>query len=312
MSESETPSRADRDYVAVWQHHDYHGEPSEVEMDEDAADDVHLIFGDAVRLIISDGLDVLKSREAVWAIIYHLNRTIKIAVCPTDTDMRWSKHLWELIVPEESLPTLTENHTLIEICFEKARSRIFPDWMGVPKIDVDGGIKFSVRPDPVELPMDWHVKIRQALQARGGNQGRDVRRPRKQTESGYSPSEPMFTEDTFVFRSTGELAIYRELKRRQKEYRLYETIGILPLPGMRVSGHSFEPDILVTYRGRVIAIEIDGVYHKGKWTEDKTREALIRNAGIPVERIDAADCDSPEQVKAFVDMILNRIVGTQP
>lgn len=58
--------------------------------------------------------------------------------------------------------------------------------------------------------------------------------------------------------------MYEALKRAQESRPPADTITIVPLPSARVPGHTWEPDFLVAYRGRVGAIEVDGPHHTGK------------------------------------------------
>ena len=54
-----------------------------------------------------------------------------------------------------------------------------------------------------------------------------------------------------------------------------ETIGIVPLGGMRVRGWTFEPDRLITDRGYAGVIEIDGPQHKGHAGRNHSRTQTL-------------------------------------
>lgn len=59
-----------------------------------------------------------------------------------------------------------------------------------------------------------------------------------------------------------EQRVYQVLKQRQAALTDFETIGIMPLGGMRVGKRVLEPDFLITYRGRAAVIEVDGPHHR--------------------------------------------------
>lgn len=110
---------------------------------------------------------------------------------------------------------------------------------------------------------------REQLKAVGGpkptNQARRVR---------LEPQHPL--EDGLHFTNEWEHRVYKVLTHRQADLPDNDTIGIMPLGAMRVRGHTYEPDLLITYRGCVGVIEIDGPHHKGRASDDKGRERLLR------------------------------------
>jgi hypothetical protein len=116
-------------------------------------------------------------------------------------------------------------------------------------------------------------------------------------------------EDGVHFTNEWEHKVYVVLKERQAALPENQTIGIMPLGAMRVLGHTFEPDLLITYRGRVGVIEIDGPHHKGRASDDKSRERLLRKAGIKhIDRIDVRDSTQKPEVEKFVTDFLNHLV----
>ncbi|WP_171074264.1 hypothetical protein [Nonomuraea basaltis] len=72
-----------------------------------------------------------------------------------------------------------------------------------------------------------------------------------------------------------------------------------PLPGVRVSQHTFEPDVLVALKGRAGVIEIDGPQHSKRYAFDKSKDHLLENAGIAlVSRIVPEEIGNPKDLDA--------------
>lgn len=77
--------------------------------------------------------------------------------------------------------------------------------------------------------------------------------------------DPRWTEDNLFFTNSGELQVYRALKRRQENsLPPGDTIGIYPLSRGRILGATREPDVVLTYRGRAAIIEVDGPHHNAR------------------------------------------------
>jgi hypothetical protein len=145
---------------------------------------------------------------------------------------------------------------------------------------------------------DWRKQLRAVMGQQPSNQARRVR---------LESQHPM--EDGVHFTNEWEHKVYVVLKERQAALPENQTIGIMPLGAMRVLGHTFEPDLLITYRGRVGVIEIDGPHHKGRASDDKSRERLLRKAGIKhIDRIDVRDSTQKPEVEKFVTDFLNHLV----
>lgn len=154
------------------------------------------------------------------------------------------------------------------------------------------------RPVLPRVGTDWRKQLRAATGPQPSNQARRVR---------LEPKHPM--EDGVHFTNEWEHRVYGVLKERQAALPENQTIGIMPLGAMRVLGHTFEPDLLITYRGRVGVIEIDGPHHKGRASDDKSRERLLRKAGIKhIDRIDVRDSTQKHEVEKFVTDFLNHLV----
>lgn len=119
---------------------------------------------------------------------------------------------------------------------------------------------------------------------------------------------PKFTEDGLVFTNAGELAVYRALKQLQETLPAEETITVLPLPRGRALGHTWEPDVVVAYKGRAGVIEVDGPHHKGRRAMDGTRDHLLHDAGIAfVDRIPVEALDDPNELDAVLKRFLRRL-----
>lgn len=153
------------------------------------------------------------------------------------------------------------------------------------------------RPSIPHLGPDWRKQVKTADGPKPSNQGR-----KQQLE----PSHP--TEDQLRFTNEWELDVYRVLRERQASLPDNETIGILPLPGMRVRGWTFEPDLLITYRGYAGVIEIDGPQHKGHAGRDHSRSRLFVHSGVKVvDRLNVEEVKSRVEVEKFVDDFLAQL-----
>ncbi|MET7738896.1 hypothetical protein [Streptomyces sp. NPDC005385] len=153
------------------------------------------------------------------------------------------------------------------------------------------------RPSIPRLGPDWRRQIKTADGPKPSNQGRKVQ---------LEPGHPV--EDQLRFTNEWELDVYRVLRERQAALPDTETIGIMPLGGMRVRGWTFEPDLLITYRGYAGVIEIDGPHHKGHAGRDHSRDRLFMNAGVRyVDRLNVEEVSSRVEVEKFVDGFLARL-----
>ncbi|MFH9355047.1 hypothetical protein [Kitasatospora sp. NPDC017646] len=157
----------------------------------------------------------------------------------------------------------------------------------------------SIRARPLvpRVSTDWRDQLKAASGPRQSNQARRVR---------LEPQHPM--EDGLHFTNQWEHRVYRLLKERQASLPDNDTVGIVPLGAMRVCGHTYEPDILITYRGRVGVIEIDGPHHKGRRSDGASRERLLRNAGVKhIDRIDVRDSTDRQEGEKFVTDFLKHL-----
>lgn len=159
----------------------------------------------------------------------------------------------------------------------------------------------AVRPRVIlpEVGTDWREQLTSGGKARPSNQARKVR---------IGPAHPQ--ADGLHFTNEWEWRVYAVLRERQQKLPDNDTLGILPLSAMKVRDHVFEPDLLVTYRGYAGVIEVDGPHHKGRSSDDKSRERLLRHAGIKyIDRIDVRDASTKEEVEKFVTDFLRHLIG---
>ncbi|MEU1619695.1 hypothetical protein ABZ479_20650 [Streptomyces sp. NPDC005722] len=203
----------------------------------------------------------------------------------------WGKDYYEVVVD-------VEPH-LLDLFTSEIVERIYFAACTVTEKDGFEINQVRIRTLLPKVAADWRDQLRASQGVYQTNQARRVR-----TE----PKHP--TEDGLHFTNKWEHRVYSMLKAHQATLPDNDTIGIMPLGAMRVLGHTFEPDLLVTYRGRVGVIEVDGPHHKARASDDKSRERLLRNAGVGyIDRIDVRDTTTKEQVGKFVNDFLRHLAG---
>nr|AKV89109.1 hypothetical protein [Streptomyces rochei] len=146
---------------------------------------------------------------------------------------------------------------------------------------------------------DWRERLQQMMTTdRPTNQARRT-----------MPEKPQWVLDRLAFTNSGEQRVYLALKHLQeKELPAEETISIFPLPNGRVLGHTWEPDLLVTYRGRAGVLEIDGPDHRARRAMDTSRDHLLRDAGIAyVDRIPVEVIDNSQELLSALKRFLRRL-----
>ncbi|WP_217181289.1 DUF559 domain-containing protein [Streptomyces sp. AC495_CC817] len=157
--------------------------------------------------------------------------------------------------------------------------------------DID---EFHVRPEIPRLASGWREQVKSVNGPRPSNQGR---KPRLEPRH--------WVEDQLYFTNQYEQQLYQVLKKRQAALPDNETIGIMPLGGMRVRRRVLEPDFLITYRGRVAVIELDGPHHRDRASADHSRDRQLRHAGVSfVERLNVEEVNTLSEVEKFVDDFL--------
>jgi hypothetical protein len=120
------------------------------------------------------------------------------------------------------------------------------------------------------------------------------------------------SQDRIKFRSDAELRVYRALKRIQEKAAKAssgDSLTIIPLPACRVPGRSWEPDFIVIFRGRALAIEVDGPHHAGQRAKDIGRDNVLRGAGLgDVRRIDVRDTSDDAHLDEELSVMLRQLV----
>ncbi|HEX5408000.1 MAG TPA: hypothetical protein VFX16_37525 [Pseudonocardiaceae bacterium] len=118
-----------------------------------------------------------------------------------------------------------------------------------------------------------------------------------------------FAEDYLAFTNDGERVVYRALRQIQEEDLPRDsTVGIFPLAGGRIPGRTWEPDFLITYRGRAGVLEVDGPHHNGRRAMDSTRDHLLLDAGVAfVDRIPVETIGEPSELNAALRRFLRRL-----
>jgi hypothetical protein len=206
-------------------------------------------------------------------------------------DETWEYQLWLEVAPEHLEEFTKDAITAIDrTCCEVSARR------GYGIFDV------SVREILPEVGPEWRENLRQ--QSNGKRPTNHARRMRPE------PSRPR--EDGLTFTNDGELTVYRALKRLQESSPRDETIGIFPLAGGRLPGKTWEPDVLVTYKGRAGILEIDGPHHNARRAMDTTRDHMWLDAGVAfVDRIPVEALSDPKELEASLRRFLKRLVTTR-
>ncbi|MEU5417069.1 hypothetical protein [Streptomyces clavifer] len=143
---------------------------------------------------------------------------------------------------------------------------------------------------------DWREQLRTANGPTPTNQARSLR---------LEPAEQHPIEDDLYFTNKWEQRVYRVLKAKQAALPDNQTIGIIPLAGMKLLGSTRWPDFLITYKGRAGVIEVDGPHHAGvrRASADHSRTNLLYSAGVEwVDRIDVRDVETAAEVERFIDI----------
>ncbi len=172
-------------------------------------------------------------------------------------------------------------------------------------IRMSAGFHLELYPEEVgvipELPQaDWKPHLKKMLDEGPKNQARLV--PLKQE---YPQADGM------AFRDGAELRMYEALKAKQEALPRDETFTIVPNASIRVPGHTWEPDFLVTYKGHSCVVEVDGGSHNRKYASDKSRDELLQDAGIAfVKRIDRSDAMNDPDLYEFIERTLRKLANT--
>ncbi|KPI25351.1 hypothetical protein OK074_6965 [Actinobacteria bacterium OK074] len=203
----------------------------------------------------------------------------------------WGKSWFEVV--------LDFDHSQLERFTEEVQQRVLSAMQEVSDRDNFGISALRPRAILPEVGADWRQQLTTGGKARPSNHARKVR-----------IGQPHPQADGLHFTNEWEWRVYAVLCEQQHQLPDNDTMGILPLGAMKVRDYVFEPDFLVTYRGYAGVIEVDGPHHKGRSSNDKSRERLLRHAGVKyIDRIDVRDASTKEEVEKFVTDFLRHLIG---
>lgn len=152
-----------------------------------------------------------------------------------------------------------------------------------------------------EVGPDWQDNLRQLLGGKPTNHARRIHN-----------EPPRWVDDGLSFTNDGELKVYKALKKIQATYPSDDTLGIFPLAAGRLPGRTWEPDVLVTYKKRAGALEIDGPHHNARRAMDMTRDSLWLDAGVAfVDRIPVEALTDPRELDSSLRKFLKRLSETR-
>ncbi|MFJ5041980.1 hypothetical protein [Streptomyces parvulus] len=212
---------------------------------------------------------------------------IRGAVIEYDHDSR-THDLWLEYDPQNEADFTDEARERLNSVFERVSARL------------DYGVTWlGFRETVPAVGPDWRERLQEMMSAdRPTNMARRT-----------MPEKPQWLMDGLAFTNFGERRVYQALKHLQeKELPREETISIFPLPNGRVLGHTWEPDMIVTYRGRAGVLEIDGPNHRSRRAMDTSRDHLLRDAGIAyVDRIPVEAIDNPQELLTVLRRFLRRL-----
>lgn len=195
--------------------------------------------------------------------------------------------IWFDVAPEQRSRFSEERlNRLREVCQEVCE-RLNYEWFWI-----------GVREILPSVGPQWREQFRRQAEKRPTNNGRRVR-----------AGTVRFGEDYLAFTNEGERKVYRTLRQiQEKDLPSEDTIGIYPLPGGRVPHRTWEPDFLVTYKGRAGVLEVDGPHHKGRRAMDLSRDHLLRDSGIAfVDRLPVETVSDSSELNAALRRFLRRL-----
>jgi hypothetical protein len=141
---------------------------------------------------------------------------------------------------------------------------------------------------------DWRAKVNRQLRGEGiTNQGR-VR----------SDNVPTRQYDGLLFRSRPEVLFYNVLKRSGVPFAPLSVVLNGGIPARK----RVEPDFVLYKQGLAMIVEIDGdLFHRESPAEGHARLKFLTDEGVKLERINAAECDTPEKAVEAVKRVLNTL-----
>jgi hypothetical protein len=153
----------------------------------------------------------------------------------------------------------------------------------------------------VENLQDWRKTIKEAMTGGPNNQAKIMPlEPQHRCRTGCTSAVAR------NYRSTNAL------KKAQQDLPEDRTIGILVNPLMKVKESTQEPDLLVTYGGRVALLEVDGPlgHSAQRRVLERSKERLYEDCGVQfVDRIDVATTDDQYALEQFIGRFVRRLMG---
>ncbi len=132
--------------------------------------------------------------------------------------------------------------------------------------------------------------------------------PDRQPSSTLAPASPSLPPP----KDGAEVIVFNAFRQVRADLPAHDTLVLgmntrLQLP----NGSIAEVDDLVFRKGRVGVVEIDGGTHRrgNRYAADASRDQLLRDAGIHVERVCAEDVSNPREVEALVKKVLTRLAA---
>lgn len=196
--------------------------------------------------------------------------------------------LWLEVAPEQ-MSQINDDvvNTMRQVLQEVSARRGYGiDWLAVREVLPDVG-------------RGWREQLRSQLEGnRPTNQGRRVR-----------TASPRWTEDGVAFTNSGELQVYRALKQiQEQDLPPHDTLSIWPLPAGRLPGRTWEPDMLVIFKGRAGLLEIDGPDHNRRRALDLSRDHLFQDAGVAlIDRVPVEALNNPTELIGALRRFLRRL-----
>ncbi len=162
-------------------------------------------------------------------------------------------------------------------------------------------MRLEVRAVVTPASANWREELEARLSPRATNQA----------SVGPRMRHPLM-DDGCAFRSKEEMAVYRAFKRQRDRLPDDDTIGLMPNPAFVLRNvHTQEPDLLVTYRGRVGLVQVDGPSHRGRFAAEVTRDRLYRHSGIAeIDHFVVEDTDNDQDLEVLVARFLRRLGGS--
>lgn len=112
-----------------------------------------------------------------------------------------------------------------------------------------------------------------------------------------------WTPEDLREQTPSERRLGRALHREQQSMDPLDGMAVFVQPWVLTrSGRWFRPDFVCSSRS-LVAVEVDGASHRGRYAADRSRDHLLRDAGVPVLRVPAEDLDDRISTDAWTRRI---------